>query len=347
MSNMTDKPSLGVVLPTLNCAHLLGAHIDSMIPWIDRVDEIVVVDSHSDDGTVEMIEKRLSHPGLKIHQRPRGLYQSWNYGIAQIQSKYTYVSTVGDSISPYGIDHLLNVAEKHAADVVISRPDFITEEGMPMKGPSWPVDKIINILAIKEPSPIGTMTCLLFQLLTIPDAILGSSASNVYKSEILKENPFPTEYGTVGDGAWGIANVFKYSLAVTPEKFTDFRHHEKSYSRDAYAVSNLNNNLFKLMESTILDHAKESPEFQQKYKTYQAKEMLGLVSAWFAKQFALETKRGHWLPWVLNPSAWALRLSRDETRRKLHLIINNALQSESGKNINLKDISLKDIRFNY
>jgi len=338
--NIASKKLLGVILPTLNCGRFIEDHIDSMIPWIDRVDEIVVVDSHSDDGTVEMIVKRLSHPGLKIHQRPRGLYQAWNYGISQVQSKYTYVSTVGDSISPYGIDHLLKVAERYAADVVISRPDFITEEGMPMKGPVWPVDKIINILDIKEPSSIGTITCLLFQLLTIPDAILGSSASNLYKSNILKENPFPTEFGTVGDGAWGISNVFKYSLAVTPEKFTDFRHHEKSYSRDVYAVSNLNNNLFKLMEDTIQNHANENPEFKQKMEIYQVKEILALVSAWFVNQSILEVKRNNWWPWILNLSAWKIRIDRDEIRKKLNNKIKKALFLENKKNINPRGIHI-------
>jgi glycosyltransferase involved in cell wall biosynthesis len=311
-----------------------------MKPWIEKVDEIVVVDSYSDDGTVELIRERLVHPRLTIHQRPRGLYQAWNYGIAQLQSKYTYISTVGDTISSYGIDHLLKVAEEHDVDVVVSRPDFITEEGAPMKGPKWPVNKINNILGITEPSVIDNMTCLLFQLLTIPDAILGSSASNLYKTHIMKTNPFPTEYGTVGDGAWGIANVFKYRLAVTPEKFTSFRHHEKSYSKDTYKVANLNNSLFKLMEKTVLDHAKESPKFRNKYETYHVREMLALVSTWFEKQITLEAKRDNWLPWILNPSAWYIRLTRDETRRKLHKLINSALQGESDKNIDLKDIKL-------
>lgn len=339
---MNVKPSLGVVLPTLNCAHLLGQHIDSMLPWIGLADEIVIVDSHSDDGTVEIIRERLYHSGLTIHQRPRGLYQAWNYGIAQIQSKYTYVSTVGDSITQQGILHLLEVAESCAADVVLSRPDFITEDGLPMKGPTWPVDKIISILGLGEPRRIGDVTCLLFQLLTIPDAILGSSASNLYRTDLMKARPFPTEYGTVGDGAWGIANVFEYRLAVTPERFSDFRQHEKSYSKDAYAVSNLNKKLYTLLERTVLDRAVADSEFREKLATYHVEEMVRLVSSWFEKQFSLEKKRNDWLPWVLNPSAWALRLQREGIRRRLYLLINNALRSECKKSINLEDVS-----FNY
>jgi hypothetical protein len=43
-----------------------------MEPWLDLVEQIVVVDSHSDDGAWEMWRERLSnHPGTSLHQRPR------------------------------------------------------------------------------------------------------------------------------------------------------------------------------------------------------------------------------------------------------------------------------------
>src|SRR5258705_10933855 len=101
--------SLGVLVPTLNCASLVPAHLESMRSWFDFASEIVVVDSHSDDGTIDLLREGLKHPGLRILQHPRGLYQSWNFGINQITSKYTYVSTVGDSISRAGLEHLYAV----------------------------------------------------------------------------------------------------------------------------------------------------------------------------------------------------------------------------------------------
>ena len=44
--------------------------------------EVIVVDSFSTDGTIELIKAELRHPQLKIMAHPPGLYQSWNHGIA-------------------------------------------------------------------------------------------------------------------------------------------------------------------------------------------------------------------------------------------------------------------------
>lgn len=57
--------NLSVLLPTLNCVHMLPAHLESMASWMDLADEIVCVDSDSVDGTPEMIRERLKRPGLR------------------------------------------------------------------------------------------------------------------------------------------------------------------------------------------------------------------------------------------------------------------------------------------
>jgi hypothetical protein len=332
------KMKLGVVIPTLNCAHLMEGHVDSMLPWLDRADEIIVVDSHSTDGTLDILKRRVSHPNLQIHQRPKGLYQAWNFGISQVKSKYTYVSTVGDSITPYGIDHLLNVAESLSADVVISKPDFINEAGVPIKGPFFPVDKIISMLRITEPSKVGTLTCLLFQILTIPGAILGSSASNLYRTDVFQKNPFPTEFGTTGDGAWGIKNVFRYALAVTPERFTIFREHEKAYQKKDYAVSELNDKLLDLMKMTVENECTDNPAFRSRYEELGINEMLSLVTRWLGIQRNLEIARSQALPWSLNPKAWILRSQRSRCQKRLHDLINTVFQSEGHCDIGVKDV---------
>ena len=65
-------------------------------------------------------------------------------------------------------------------------------------------------------------------------AILGSSASNLYRTQCLKERPFPTDFGTSGDGGWGILNAFDVKIAVTPRCFSTFRHHQKAYALSDY-----------------------------------------------------------------------------------------------------------------
>jgi hypothetical protein len=288
---------------------------------------------------VEILTSRISHPNLRIYQRPKGLYQAWNFGIAQVQSTYTYVSTVGDSITPYGIDHLLDVADSLRADVVISKPDFINEQGSPINSIYFPIDKIISMLQITEPRKIGTLTSLLLQLVIIPGAILGSSASNLYRTEIFQKYPFPTEFGTSGDGAWGIANVFHYALAVTPERFTIFREHEKSYEKKDYAVSDLNKKLLDLMKNTVEEERRQNPEFNSQYQVLQLGKMFSLIEKWLETQRHLEVERSRSYPWSLNPKAWLLRAARKRYQKELHDVFLAVLGQECEVPIDIGELS--------
>ena len=100
-----------------------------MKTWMDLAQELIVVDSYSTDGTFELLQAELRHPRLSLLQCPPGLYQSWNQGISRVQSKYSYVSTIGDTITREGLEHLTATAEALGSDVVISPPKFFTPDG--------------------------------------------------------------------------------------------------------------------------------------------------------------------------------------------------------------------------
>lgn len=309
---------LGVVIPTLNCAHLLESHIHSMLPWLDRVDEIIVVDSNSTDGTVDIITNRISHHNLRIHQRPRGLYQAWNYGIEQVQCKYTYISTVGDSITALGIDHLLKVATMNDSDVVVSSPEFIDEGGSrPRNPPIFPIDNLLKKLKITEPRQLSNMESFDFIVSSFPNAILGSSASNLYRTEVMKRYPFPTSYGTAGDGAWGMAHGLSHHIAVTPERFSTFRVHEKAYSKLDYTVNNLNEQLMHLLEEQTSQWIYENPERTTESNAIMIKEVVGKLKNLLLIQKDLESRRGQVLPWIFNPRAWRARARRAAMRQSM------------------------------
>ena len=126
---MPAKSTLSVVLPTYNCAQLMERHLDAMATWSDLAEEIVVVDSRSTDGTLDLIRSRLRHPNVRIIERDRGLYESWNEGIAATTSDWVYISTAGDTIERAHLLHLLDLGERATADVVISAPRFVDEDG--------------------------------------------------------------------------------------------------------------------------------------------------------------------------------------------------------------------------
>jgi len=70
----------------------------------------------------------------------------------------------------------------------------------------------------------------------LPFAILGSSASNLYRTATLRRLAFPTEYGRNGDGAWGILHALEVRLAMVPERVSFFRRHRRSYGASEYVA---------------------------------------------------------------------------------------------------------------
>ena len=227
---MSKKITLSVILPTYNCVELIERHIASMQNWLDLADEIIVADSHSTDGTNEIIRQRLQHPNLKIIQCAPGIYESWNLAIAQTQGKWIYISTAGDIIGREHLKTLLNLGEVHQADVVISPQRFVDTQGQPFDDHTFVNAKIYQDLkgpkiAVLQPpaTQFYAFEC------AKPNALLGSVASDLFKGDHLRARPFSTQYGTHGDTAWLLKYARETRLCLLHESGADFCLHLKHH----------------------------------------------------------------------------------------------------------------------
>ena len=224
---MSIDPTISVVIPTYNCRHLLIAHLRAMQAWLDLIEEVIVVDSRSTDGTLDLIRAELRHPRLRIIERDRGLYASWNEGIAATTGDWVYISTAGDLITRDQLLHLRDVGEALSADVIISPPGFAYEDGRPHRDLGWPPAKLLAAFGQGHPFVMGPEATQFLAFQNCPNAILGSSASNLYRGPHLRARPFPTEYGVVGDTAWIMRYGHETRLALTPRSGSTFCIHEK------------------------------------------------------------------------------------------------------------------------
>ena len=316
---------ISVLIPTRDSGALLPGHLRSLEAWIDLAEEVVVVDSDSKDNTVELIRQGLKHPRTRFLSHPPGLYQSWNFGIQNAQAKYVYIATVGDSISRQGIEHLYEAAEKLQSDVVISKPALINEAGDPWPDDHWPIDEIVDQLQIKEPQLLTRSEQFLFATINTWGAILGSTASNLYRTECLRQRPFPSEFGMAGDGAWGIENMFEVAIAVTPRRFSTFRNHAKPYPLAGYHVESLALKLFRLAQSVVArqrDHNPAVPEILAAVRWAELEPALNLSGL---AQDNLERLRRCKTPWILQPAAWQARRARGQARRIIRQITRRVL----------------------
>lgn len=225
---MAVKQKLSVILPTYNCAKLMGRHLASMAGWAHLAEEIIVVDSRSTDGTLELIRERLRHPNLRIIERDRGLYESWNTGIAASSGDWVYVSTAGDLITGEHLQRLMREGEHAGADVVISPQSFVAEDGMPYQGDDYVNAEIHADMAGRGVVALSPVAVHFFAFSkSKPNALLGSWASDLFRGDFLRARPLPTEYGTHGDTAWTLRHSAEMRLCLVPIAGATFCIHEK------------------------------------------------------------------------------------------------------------------------
>lgn len=211
------KLPISAVLPIYNCKERLERHLRSVVVWAPLVKEIIVVDSGSTDGTLELALDVLTPFGALFIHNPPGLYQSWNAGIAAATSPWCYISTVEDPITPEGLEHLLDISFRYNPDIVISPPEMMNEDGSAQSDRIMPSN---SLRASFELTGAGdrllTRTETVMMLCGfIPSGLLGSSASNLYRTTLLQNHPFPTDFGHCGDTAWGLSVAPFVNIAFT------------------------------------------------------------------------------------------------------------------------------------
>jgi glycosyltransferase involved in cell wall biosynthesis len=307
---------ISVLLPTRNSMSLLPKHIEGMRSWVDLADEVIAVDSHSNDGTLQLLQRELKHPKTHVLTHPPGLYQSWNFGITQCRAKYIYISTAGETITGEGISQLVATAERFAADVVISPPRMIDMTGR-AKEKEWPVHALISALELHAPVAMEGAAAQVFAVTHMLRGILGSSASNLYRAPLLQRFPFRTDFGTAGDLAWGLEHAGEVRLAIIPRSFSTFLFHPKSYAKSDYAVADLAEKCARVAAESV---AKKSWASAGNVNVPETEALLtGLMAAWqefLAARRAVQEHKSK-AGWFLRPRAWSAHAERGEKSQRL------------------------------
>ena len=212
------KLPISAVLPIYNCRERLERHLQSVVTWAPSVQELIVVDSGSTDGTLELAREILPPLGAIFIHNPPGLYQSWNAGIAAATSPWCYITTVEDPIATEGLHHLLEVASHHDADVVISPPEMRNDDGSKPVEAKMPANHLATafLSAGIADRPLNRAETIALLCGLLPHGLLGSSASNLYRTSFLQSHPFPADFGHCGDTAWGLRVAPFVKASFTP-----------------------------------------------------------------------------------------------------------------------------------
>jgi Glycosyl transferase family 2 len=260
------------IFPIYECADRLRPHLTYAQGWIDAVEEIIVVDSGSLDGSAEIARREIQHPNVKHEVVPPGLYPAWNHAVHLARARFCYFSTVGDGIDRTGLEHLVNTAENLAVDVVVSPPRCVEEDGQQTDTRIFPIHSLLAGSDIHEAMSLPLWLAHLMATGFSIESFLGSSASNLYRTDCLKQSTFPTDFGKAGDAAWFRKNALRFRYALTPRICADFSLHQDHGVRQHGEISLLLERLTQLSRGALL-------EFLESSNTAEAQEV-EVLDAW-------------------------------------------------------------------
>lgn len=141
---MAGPPRISAVVHTLNAGGTIGWALGSLTPWVD---EIVVVDMHSEDDTREQAEAVGAR--VVLHERLGFADPARRFGLEQASGDWLMVLDADELVPARLSRRLVETATEDAADVVrIPRLNYML--GDAMRGGGWEPESDVHLRFFKR-----------------------------------------------------------------------------------------------------------------------------------------------------------------------------------------------------
>ena len=251
-----------VVLSVYNTGKYLPKAMDTMLSQTYRDYEIIIVDDGSTDGSSEICDEqgKRSDNIRVFHKANGGLSSARNYGIEHAKGEFIIFPDPDDWVDPRYLEGLLEIREKHNADLSVCGHYFF-ENG---------IDHLWN----ESGKEVVLNTAQALDHLMQPKSFCGYAWNKLYSMEVIKDNGlrFDTELGMAQD----LHFAFRYlSLCkrVAYEPQTPLYH----YNRDTVGVTTYDSPLTPRKISGLKTYIKIAELAHDEYPEIEA-EALGILS---------------------------------------------------------------------
>lgn len=86
-----------IVTICYNCKSVIRETIESVIAQDRSLYEYIIIDGHSSDGTLDVVNQYVNHIDLIVSEPDKGIYDAMNKGISHATGKYINFMNAGDS----------------------------------------------------------------------------------------------------------------------------------------------------------------------------------------------------------------------------------------------------------
>lgn len=286
-----------IVVPVFQCRDRLASHVKFLNTLFEIDPDFVLVATQSSDDSHLLSQEAARGIGGKYLEVPAGLYSAWNRGIQEVQTEFTYISTVGELITPEGLQHMRTILSTLQADLCFSPPRIYPCNKKTIAATRhWPVFQHSKLLSALSGTILPISLAVPLQILSGHSCLLGSWSSVLFRTEYLRENPFPIDYFHYGDTAWFYNNLCQLKIAFLSNAFSTFHVHD--FSSRPVSMAHLQT----FVESLATDYQKIYPSSSLPSLA------LNLISA---RRALDRLRKPHpYGPWWMSWHAWLWRFKR-------------------------------------
>ena len=213
-------PTVSVIIPTYNRAHLVGRAIRSVLNQTYQDFEIIVVDDGSTDNTEEVV-KSFNDPRIRYirHEKNRGGSAARNTGIRAARGEYIAFLDSDDEWLPEKLAKQLPVFEKDSTcgavytDLLYMLPDGSVKLCQNYRPEGWILKKLLS------------------------SNVVGTTSSVIVRRECFEKiGLFDESLPSCQDWDMWIRIAKRYSFRKIPEPLTKYRVHQNRITTDFRAV---------------------------------------------------------------------------------------------------------------
>ncbi len=217
---MSGQPVVSILIPTYNYAHFLDETINTALAQTYTDYELLIVDNHSTDNTIEVVTPYLKDPRVKFHRNETniGLVGNWNKCLELARGKYIKMLCADDLWDPTILEKYVKVMEAHPNVALVT------------------CDK--KAIGSKHHETITPLTHLqdgqfaIMHMITGNYCWIGEPSSVMFRARDLTVGKFSDEYRQYVDYEMWIRLLTKGDCYIIPEILTYVRFHADTNSND-------------------------------------------------------------------------------------------------------------------
>jgi glycosyltransferase involved in cell wall biosynthesis len=219
-----SEPLVSICLPNLNTRPFLEERMETMLAQTFTDWELIVCDSHSDDGSWEFFQKFKGDPRIQLHQVPRaGVYAGWNECLRRARAEHIYLATSDDTASPQALEKLVAPLEElPAISIAVCDYQAIDENGRPQPNILEETKKCFLGDWLQTPSIHNGKTE--FLLHACFGTLWGTMTAVLFRKKLLSQiGYFRTDRGSQADVEWSLRASLASDVAFVPGKLATWR----------------------------------------------------------------------------------------------------------------------------